>query len=61
MLGIVQAQRERLRIQKEELEMRSEQQEQQLQLLQGEVQHLQQDNIKVGCQNRSRSAWTALK
>ena len=48
MLGIVQAQRERLRVQKEELEATTEQQEQQLQLLQGEVQHLQQDNIKVG-------------
>jgi hypothetical protein len=48
MLGIVQAQRERLRQQKEELEIRTEQQEQQLQLLQGEVQHLQQDNVKVG-------------
>ena len=48
MLGIVQAQRERLRVQKEELEATTEHQEQQLQLLQGEVQHLQQDNIKVG-------------
>lgn len=47
MLGIVQAQRERLRLQKEELEMKTEQQGQQLQLLQGEVQHLQQDNVKL--------------
>ena len=34
--------------QKEELEATTEQQEQRLQQLQGEVQHLQQDNIKVG-------------
>jgi hypothetical protein len=57
MLGIVQAQRERLRVQKEELETRTEQQEQQLQLLQGEVQHLQQDNVKVGAAgDRDRAA-----
>lgn len=47
MLGIVQAQRERLKQQKEELEVRAEQQDHQLQLLQGELHHLQQDNIKL--------------
>jgi len=39
------------------LETGTEQQEQQLQLLQGEVQHLQQDNVKVGAVgDRDRTA-----
>jgi len=47
MLHIVQAQRERLRSRNEELEQLNEQQLSQLQLIQGEVQHLKQDNLKL--------------
>jgi len=47
MLHIVQAQRERIRSRNEELEQLNEQQLSQLQLIQGEVQHLKQDNLKL--------------
>ncbi|XP_023340323.1 protein CASP [Eurytemora carolleeae] len=47
LLGIVQAQRERLRAANEELELNNEQQRSQLHAIQGELQHLKQDNIKL--------------
>jgi len=47
MLSIVAAQRERLRSRNEELELLNDQQQNQISLLQGEIQHLKQDNLKL--------------
>jgi len=47
MLSIVQAQRERIRARNDELELLNEQQTGQINLLQGEIKHLKQDNLKL--------------
>eukprot|EP00088_Acartia_fossae_P056571 TRINITY_DN6586_c0_g1_i5.p1 TRINITY_DN6586_c0_g1~~TRINITY_DN6586_c0_g1_i5.p1 ORF type:complete len:670 (-),score=199.17 TRINITY_DN6586_c0_g1_i5:172-2181(-) len=47
LLNIMKSQRERFRQRNEELELQNEQHQAQMQLLQGEIQHLKQDNLNL--------------
>jgi homeobox protein cut-like len=43
----MKSQRERFRLRNEELEMENDKHHEQVQLLQGEIQHLKQDNLNL--------------
>jgi len=47
LFNIMKSQRERFRVRNEQLEIENEQQQSQMQILQGEIQHLKQDNLKL--------------